>query len=46
MKYVVDSSVSFKWLVIEPLSDKADCFAKTTETGSMSSSLRTFFPAR
>jgi predicted nucleic acid-binding protein len=24
MKYVLDSSVGFKWLVTEPLSDKAE----------------------
>jgi predicted nucleic acid-binding protein len=33
MKYVVDSSVGFKWLVIEPLSDKAELLRQDYRNG-------------
>jgi predicted nucleic acid-binding protein len=33
MKYVLDSSVGFKWLVVEPLSDKAELLRQDYQNG-------------
>jgi predicted nucleic acid-binding protein len=34
MKYVLDSSVGFKWLVTEPLSDKAELLRQDYQNGT------------